>query len=60
MPVGISDATTYCSISSVWVILWFVINVLYSDVPAGIYCFVSHYPFPLENADIRLRLYIYI
>ena len=43
----------------VCVILCFVINVLYNDVPTGTYCSVSHYPFPLENASISLRLYIY-
>ena len=37
----------------VWVILCPVITVLYSDVPMSIYCSVSHYPFPLENASIK-------
>ena len=60
MHIGISDAATYCSIGPVWVILCFIITVLYCDVPMGIYCYISRYPFPLENADIRFRLYIYI
>ena len=40
----------------VWVILYSVIIVLYSDVPTSIYCYVSRYPFPLENVGIRLQL----
>ena len=64
MPIGIYDAAAYRSIGPVlghylgpvWVIPYSVITVLYSDVLTGSYCFVSCYPFPLENAGIRLRL----
>ena len=56
MPIGISDATVYCSVGPVWVILCSVITILYSDVPTGTYCYVSHYPFPLEDVGIRFRL----
>ena len=54
MPIGISDATTYRSIGPVWVILYYVITILYSDVPTGTYCYVSRYPFPLEHVGIKL------
>ena len=40
----------------VWVILCSVITVLYNDVPTCAYCYVSRYPFPLEDAGIRFRL----
>ena len=60
MPIGVSDATTYCFVGPFWVILCSVITILYSDVFTSTYCYVSHYPLPLEDASIRLRLYIYI
>ena len=41
MPIGISDAATYCSIGPIWVILCSVITVLHSDVPMGTYFSVS-------------------
>ena len=50
MPIGIFDAIAYRSVGPVWVILYSVITVLYSDVPTGTYCSVSCYPFILENA----------
>ena len=56
MPIGISDAAAYRYVGPILVILCSVIIVLYSDVPTGTYCFVSCYPFPLENAGIRLWL----
>ena len=64
MPIWISDVAAYCSIGPIWghylgpiwVILYSVITVLYSDVPMGTYCFVSRYPFPLEDASIRFRI----
>ena len=58
MPIGVSDATTYCFVGPFWVILCSVITILYSDVFTSTYCYVSHYPLPLEDASIRLRLYI--
>ena len=56
MPIEISDATAYRSVIPVWVILCSVIIVMYSDIPMGTYCSFSRYPFPLENASIRLWL----
>ena len=56
MPIGISDDAAYRSVGPVWVILYSVITLLYSDVPTGTYCSVCRYPFPLEDAGIRLRL----
>ena len=56
MLIWISNAAAYHSIGPFWVILCLVITVLYSDVPTGTYCSVSRYPFPLEDANIRLRL----
>ena len=56
MPIRISNDAAYRSMGPVWVILYSVIIVLYSDVPTSIYCYVSRYPFPLENASIRLQL----
>ena len=56
MPIGISNFVAYCSVGPVWVILFSVIIVLYSDVPTSTYGSVSRYPFPLEDAGIRFRL----
>ena len=56
MPIGISKASAYHYVGPVLVILCSVITILYSDVPTGAYCSFSHYPFPLENAGIGLRL----
>ena len=64
MPIGISNVVAYRSIRPVWVILCSVITVQYSDVPTGTYYSTPRYPFPLEDAGIRLQLskqiYIYI
>ena len=54
MSIGISNVAAYHSIGPVWVILCSVITVLYIDVPTSTYCCASRYPFPLENASIRL------
>ena len=56
MPIGISNVVAYCSVGPVWVILFSVIIILYSDVPTSTYCYVSCYPFPLEEVDIRFQL----
>ena len=56
MPIGISDVVAYRSVGLVWVILYSVITVMYNDVPTGTYCSASRYPFPLEDAGIRLWL----
>ena len=56
MPIEIYDDAAYHSVGPVWVILYSVITVMHSDVPTGTYCSVSRYPFPLEDAGIRLWL----
>ena len=64
MPIGISDAAAYHSVSPFWVITWapfgsyFALLSLSCTVMylQGTYCFVSCYPFPLKDAGLRFWL----